>query len=48
LSQDGLAEATGLERRTIQRYEGAVSSPGFAELLLIARALDVHVSDLLG
>ena len=48
LSQDGLAEATGLERRTIQRYEGAVSSPGFAELLLIARALNVHVSDLLG
>lgn len=46
-SQDDLAERTGLERRTIQRYEGAVSSPGFAELLLIARALGVHVTDLL-
>jgi DNA-binding XRE family transcriptional regulator len=47
LSQDDLAEATGLERRTIQRYENAISSPGFAELHLIARALDVHVTDLL-
>lgn len=47
-SQDDLAERTGLERRTIQRYENAVSSPGFAELLLIARALDVHVTELLG
>lgn len=47
LSQDDLADATGLERRTIQRYENAVSSPGFAELLLIARALDIHVAELL-
>ncbi|MFI2349680.1 helix-turn-helix domain-containing protein [Streptomyces sp. NPDC019443] len=47
-SQDDLAELTGLDRRTIQRYENAVSAPGFAELLLIARALDVHVTDLLG
>lgn len=46
-SQDDLAQLTGVERRTIQRYEAAASSPGFAELLLIARALDIHVTDLL-
>ncbi|MER5461701.1 helix-turn-helix transcriptional regulator [Streptomyces sp. NPDC002668] len=46
-SQDDLAERSGLERRTIQRYENAASSPGFAELLLIADALNLHVTALL-
>jgi transcriptional regulator with XRE-family HTH domain len=45
-SQDDLAERTGLERRSIQRYENAVRPPGVAELLLIAAALDVDVTDL--
>jgi transcriptional regulator with XRE-family HTH domain len=46
LSQDQLAEAAGLDRRSIQRYEGAVREPQAGDLFLIARALDVHVSEL--
>lgn len=37
----------GVERRTIQRYENAVTDPRYADLLLLARALHVHVADLL-
>jgi transcriptional regulator with XRE-family HTH domain len=37
----------GVERRTIQRYENAVTDPRYADLLLLARALRVHVTDLL-
>jgi transcriptional regulator with XRE-family HTH domain len=47
LSQDQLAALMGVERRTVQRYERAVSDPRYADLLLIARALDVHPADLL-
>jgi transcriptional regulator with XRE-family HTH domain len=37
----------GVERRTIQRYENAVTDPRYADLLLLAHALRVHVTDLL-
>ncbi len=47
LSQDQVADRMGVERRTIQRYENAVTDPRYADLLLLARALRVHVNDLL-
>jgi len=47
LSQDQLADLMGVERRTIQRYENAVTDPRYADLLLLAHALRVHVTDLL-
>lgn len=47
LSQEGLAHLAGMERRSIQRYENAVRDPQYADLLLIAHALRVHVTDLL-
>jgi len=47
LSQDQLADRMGVERRTIQRYENAVTDPRYADMLLLARALGVHVTDLL-
>lgn len=47
LSQDQLAALMGVERRTIQRYENAVTDPRFADLLLLSYALRVHVTDLL-
>lgn len=37
----------GVERRTVQRYENAVTDPRYADLLLLARALDVHPADLM-
>ncbi len=48
LSQDQLAERMGVERRTIQRYEGAVTDPRYADLLLLADALRVPVTELAG
>jgi transcriptional regulator with XRE-family HTH domain len=47
LTQDQLADRMGVERRTIQRYENAVTDPRYADLLLLAHALRVHVTDLL-
>lgn len=47
LTQDDLADRMGVERRTIQRYENAVTDPRYADLLLLAHALRVHVTDLL-
>jgi transcriptional regulator with XRE-family HTH domain len=47
LSQEQLADRMGVERRTVQRYENAVTDPRYADLLLIAQALRVHVTDLL-
>lgn len=47
LSQEQLADLMGVERRTVQRYENAVTDPRYADLLLIAHALRVHVTDLL-
>ncbi|MGW1039907.1 helix-turn-helix domain-containing protein [Streptomyces sp. NPDC002547] len=46
LSQDQLAERAGIDRRSIQRYEAAERDPRFADLLLIADALQVPVADL--
>lgn len=47
LSQEQLADQAGMERRSIQRYENARRDPHYADLLLIAHALRVHVTDLL-
>jgi transcriptional regulator with XRE-family HTH domain len=47
LSQDQLADRMGVERRTVQRYERAVSDPRYADLLLLARALEVSPAALL-
>ncbi|MFC9431089.1 helix-turn-helix transcriptional regulator [Streptomyces sp. NPDC056987] len=46
MSQDDLAERAGVERRSIQRYESGRRDPRYADLLLIAYALDVQVEDL--
>lgn len=47
LSQEELAHLAGMERRSIQRYENAQRDPQYSDLLLIAHALHVHVTDLL-
>jgi transcriptional regulator with XRE-family HTH domain len=47
LSQEQLANLAGMERRSIQRYENARRDPRASDLLLIAHALRVHVTDLL-
>lgn len=47
LSQEELAHAAGMERRSIQRYESGRRDPRYTDLLLIAHALRVHVTDLL-
>lgn len=46
-TQERLAELTGIDRSTIQRIEYGEESK-ISHLLLIARALRVHVKDLLG
>lgn len=46
MSQDGLAELVGLDRRSIQRYEAGTRDPRYGDLLLIARALDVPLAEL--
>ncbi|MGY4903331.1 helix-turn-helix domain-containing protein [Streptomyces sp. 900116325] len=46
LTQEGLAEATGLDRKTINRIEQAANSPLLDHLLLIADALDIPLADL--
>ncbi|MEU4169419.1 helix-turn-helix transcriptional regulator [Streptomyces sp. NPDC026665] len=46
LSQDQLAERTGLDRRSVQRYEAATREPQYGDLLLIADALDLPLADL--
>lgn len=46
LSQDQLADRVGMERRSIQRYEGAIRDPRISDLLLIADALDVPIGEL--
>lgn len=47
LSQEELGNLMGVERRTIQRYENAVTDPRYADLLLLAQALRVPLADLL-
>ncbi|WP_406398843.1 helix-turn-helix transcriptional regulator [Streptomyces uncialis] len=46
LTQEGLAELTGIDRRTLQRIEVGTSDPPYSSLLLIAHALAVPVGDL--
>jgi transcriptional regulator with XRE-family HTH domain len=46
LTQEGLAEAAGLDRKTINRVEQATHSPRLDHLLLIADALQVPLADL--
>lgn len=46
LSQDQLADAIGMERRSIQRYEAADRDPRFSDLVRIADALGVPLADL--
>jgi transcriptional regulator with XRE-family HTH domain len=41
---DDVAEATGLNRKTIMAVEGALNAPGLDVLLLIAHALDVPLA----
>jgi len=47
LSQEKLAERAGIDRSTIQRIELGQNDARFSHLLLIARALDVHPTELL-
>ncbi|WP_327376184.1 helix-turn-helix domain-containing protein [Streptomyces sp. NBC_01216] len=46
LSQDQLADAIGMERRSIQRYEAGTRDPRFTDLVQIADALGVPLADL--
>ncbi|MFJ7070201.1 helix-turn-helix domain-containing protein [Streptomyces sp. NPDC101115] len=46
LSQDQLADAIGMERRSIQRYEAGTRDPTYSVLLQIAKALEVDLADL--
>lgn len=46
LSQERLATAIGLDRRTIQRIERAETDPKLTWLLRIAMVLDMPLSDL--
>jgi transcriptional regulator with XRE-family HTH domain len=46
LSQVQLGERVGLDHKTIHRYETAQRAPSLNELLLIADALRVPLSDL--
>ena len=47
LTQERLAERSGIDRSTIQRIELAQNDPRFSHLLLIAHALNLHVTELL-
>ncbi|MYR61551.1 helix-turn-helix domain-containing protein [Streptomyces sp. SID625] len=46
LTQEVLAEVTGIDRRTLQRIERGTSDSPYSSLLLIAHALGVPVVDL--
>lgn len=46
LSQIQLGERVGRDHKTIHRYEHATRAPTLVDLLLIADALDVPLSDL--
>ncbi|WP_031507802.1 helix-turn-helix transcriptional regulator [Streptomyces megasporus] len=47
LTQEGLAERVGVERRTIVRIELGITSPPLDRILQIALALDVPPSALM-
>jgi transcriptional regulator with XRE-family HTH domain len=46
LTQQDIVEMTGIDRRTYQRIERGTSDPRYSDLLLIARALEMPLSDL--
>ena len=46
LSQERLAEAAGLDRKTISRVETGVHSPHLDHVFLLAVALDTEVGEL--
>ncbi|EYT84033.1 hypothetical protein CF54_03895 [Streptomyces sp. Tu 6176] len=46
LTQEVLAEMTGIDRRTLQRIERGTSDPPYSSLLLIAHALGVPFTEL--
>ncbi|MFF9197355.1 helix-turn-helix domain-containing protein [Streptomyces sp. NPDC014779] len=46
ISQDQLAAAIGMERRSIQRYEAGTRDPRFTDLVLIADAIGVPLARL--
>ncbi|MEV0691762.1 helix-turn-helix transcriptional regulator [Streptomyces sp. NPDC050388] len=48
LTQEVLAEMTGIDRRTVQRIERGTSDPPYSSLLLIADVIGVPLSDLVG
>ncbi|MFF0139642.1 helix-turn-helix domain-containing protein [Streptomyces sp. NPDC005227] len=43
-TQESFAEATGIDRRTLQRIERGTSDPRYSDLLRIAAVLDQRVS----
>ena len=47
LTQEGLAERVGVERRTILRIELGLHSPPTDRILWIARALDIAPAELM-
>lgn len=47
LTQEKLAELTGIDRSTVQRIERGTSDAKVSQLLRIAQALNIHVTDLL-
>lgn len=47
LTQERLAERSGIDRSTIQRIEGGYNDPKFSHLYLIATALHLPLRDLL-
>ena len=48
LTQEQLEEAAGVKRLTLQNIESGATDARISWLLRIARALDVHVTELLG
>lgn len=46
LTQENLAEATGIDRRSLQRYEVGETDPTVGRVLRISRAVDVPLADL--
>jgi transcriptional regulator with XRE-family HTH domain len=48
LTQEVLAEMTGIDRRTVQRIERGASDLPYSSLLLIADALGIPPRDLVG
>ncbi|MFD7066057.1 helix-turn-helix domain-containing protein [Streptomyces sp. NPDC059913] len=47
LTQEKLADRSGVSRDTVQRIEHATNNPRLSDLLRIARALDTPLADLL-